>query len=342
MQLSQRQKLEERKGSGAWLDLIAFLRHQWDSPRVLLADPPTSYSLAAYTRHYVTTLMPQHASPNDPDGERRLGDVRDVLSPFVDDRSTIELLRRYEVDAVVVNQRYPGAFAVGPWVNQPALHGEVLEKFRNRPEYYDEIWGVEGAYVFVLTPEAKEGDLPNSAGRAGLPFAKRAASVGEINIVDGDFLQHGTVIEPRESRPGEMISLVTTWSRNAGEKLNPGTYWVSVRLESDVPESALYHPIIAKPYRKAMELISGESWKLESNHVPLDGYLGPDCWPEGQLFEDRYTFYIPENTAPGEYRVRVKMMRSPHYPNRRIEDFFLDHNETDGEVVGTVRVGEAL
>jgi hypothetical protein len=333
----ERRLAEESKGSTGWLDLAAYLRTQWDTPRVLLSDPSTSYSLAAYTRHYVTTLMPQHASPNDPDGARRPADARDVLSPFVGMPRTMDLLRRYGVDAVIVNQRFPEAFADGPWVNQPELYDETLSKFRAQPELFEEVWSEDGAHVFALTAAARDGELPVTGEAPELPFASDQSV--ETATPDGNFLQHGTAIEPLQVRPGEMISLATSWSRKAGPELRPGAYWVAVRLEADVPRSVLYHRLIAKPYRKAMEFISGETWKLESNHVPLEGYLGPDCWPEGQHFEDRYPFYIPENAAPGEYRVRVKMMRLPRYPNTRVEDFFLDHNASDGEVVGSVVVG---
>jgi len=91
-----------------------------------------------------------------------------------------------------------------------------------------------------------------------------------------------------------------------------------------------------------MEFISGESWKLESNHIPLDGYVGPDSWPTDQALEDHYLFLVPANTAPGEYRVRVKMMRQPHYPNARLREYLVDLDSGDGEVVGTVIIGETL
>jgi hypothetical protein len=57
------------------------------------------------TRHYVVTLMDQHSSPNDSLALTRILDARDALDPWGSWARMREVVTRYGVDAIVLNDR---------------------------------------------------------------------------------------------------------------------------------------------------------------------------------------------------------------------------------------------
>jgi hypothetical protein len=47
------------------------------------------------TRHWVTALVDQHSSPNDPHALDRILDARDALDPYASWARTAEVVRRW-------------------------------------------------------------------------------------------------------------------------------------------------------------------------------------------------------------------------------------------------------
>ena len=76
----------------------------------------------------------------------------------------------------------------------------------------------------------------------------------------------------------------------------------------------------------------------QAQRVEIDGVYAPDQWRPGEIIEDRYDVALPENLAPGAYDVRVKLVRTPHYPNTRLRDYLHDDDEFSGPIVGRLTV----
>ena len=88
--------------------------------RVLLSDPVTSYSIPMMSREYVVTMLDQHSPPSDPNAVRRLLDARDALDPYAAWARTREVVHRYGVDAIVLNNRYREVPFADYWAPRPA------------------------------------------------------------------------------------------------------------------------------------------------------------------------------------------------------------------------------
>jgi hypothetical protein len=340
-QRGQLRAAEAERGPAAWMDLLAFLRDRYPGPRVLLSDPATNYSIPAYTGHYVSAYLDQHSSPNDPRGLERILDARDVLSPYVGMARTLRILRAYRVDAVVLNQRFTHPIQFDYWSMTPALYAPMREKFESHPGYFRLVWSAPGAWVYELTAAARTGPLP-PPGDPPRPFVL-AHDPGLVPrpVPDGGFLQHGTVVTPARVAAGDTLDLVTYWSVAGAEAPAAGSYLVYVRLDAEPPRGPLEAAAWGKPYRKLQERLAGVKWRLRETHVPLGGMFGPDEWRPGEIVEDRYRFPVVSNAAPGDYEVRVRMVRSPHYPNLHLRDYLRDDDLWSGPVVAHVTIEAA-
>ena len=342
---------ERARGAEPWRDVLEWLRTSYPRPRVLVADPATCYSIPAYTGHPVSALLDQHSSPNDPRALERILAARDILSPFVDARRTLELLRAWRVDAVVVNQRFTEPIVFDYWSVSPALYGPTRAKFEGHPEWFKPVFTAPGATVYELTIAAKTGPLP-AAEDPPRPTIKRWAEVpiqsgretspGFVrDPAIGGLHQHGTVTDRAAYAPGDTVRVVTWWSYDRSDPLPPGSYAVFVRLDGREPRGFLYADAWQKPYRKVVERLTGKKWRVRSSHRPLEGVFSPDLWRRFEVVEDRSTLILPPGTAPGDYELRVCMVRMPHYPNTRLADYLSDSDLFSGPVVGHVRVTEA-
>lgn len=349
--VTERSVLEQRereRGPEPWRPVLEWLRQDGPRPRVLVSDPATCYSIPAYTGRHVTAFLDQHSSPNDPVALDRILDARDILSPFVDERRTLELLRKWQADAVVVNQTFREPIPFDYWSVSPELYEATREKFERHPEWFTALFAESGVFVYGLTPAAKAGPLPE-ARRVPRPVSERAgtgapeglaADTTYIPAIPG-LTQHGTTTDRTVYAPGDTVRLLTWWSYAGSTPLAPGSYTVFVRMDAREPSGWLYADAWQKPYRKVVERLTGKRWRIRASHRPLNGVLSPDQWQWGEIIEDRSILPLPPNMAPGVYQVRVRMLRLPHYPNTTLRDYLSDDDSMSGRIVARVVIEEA-
>lgn len=359
---------EAARSPAPWRDVLVFLGRDYPRTRVLASDPVTSYSIPAFTGHQVMAYYDQHSSPNDPRGLTRILDARSVFSPFVDLRKTIEILRAYGVDAVVLNGRFDRAPATDYWSMTPDLYDSSLAKFRARPDLFRPMFESSKAWVFELTDMARQGPLPDSSVAAFRPWLFRNPAllrqpvldidprpIREHPMRDGAFLLYATALSkpngPRmmarfgglDFAPLDTLEVVTAWGLADSVAMPPGSYAIYVRLDAHaMPRGPLYADAWDKPYRKMLEKLSGRRWRVRSAQRLLDGAYGPDEWRHGDRVVDRTLIVIPPNLAPGDYDVGVAVVRTPHYPNTRLSDYLHDLDEFSGPVVGQVTIAPRM
>ena len=329
---------EAKRSAAPWNDVLEFLAARPDLA-VLASDPVTSYSIPAYTGRQVMAFFDQHSSPNDPRGLTRILDARAVLSPYVGLRRTLEILRAYGVDAVVLNARFDRPVATDYWSTRPADEAATRAKFEARPDLFQQVFAQEHAYVYALTAEARTGPLP-APDDPPPPFAHAADAAGDAPLRDGAFAQHGTTLSRDRLAPGDTLGVATRWSLADGP-VAPGSYSVIVRLDADsLPQPPFGAAAFDKPWRKALERATGRRWRLREAHRPLGGVFAPDLWTPGLVVRDSTALALPANLVPGTYDVRVRMIREPHYPNTSVRDYLHDDDSFSGPVVGRVTIAE--
>ena len=174
-----------------------------------------------------------------------------------------------------------------------------------------------------------------------MPFvlaSHKVASESEGWEESEGILHHRTDFEPQVVRHGESVQFVSYWSRQSQEITRPGDYRVALHLTRVAGRDPLYLPAVGKPYRRIQQLATGEARDLEHFHVPVDGLLSPDRWPEDRVVRDEYELFIPANLKPGSYQVRIRMKRVPIHYNSIVSQLFSDDSPEDGPVVGTLTV----
>jgi len=90
--------------------------------------------------------------------------------------------------------------------------------------------------------------------------------------------------------------------------------------------------------RKLIERWHRERYRFRADHLPVGGSYGVDLWRTDEAVRDSFSLTVPRDVAPGDYQVRVRMIRQPHYPNFRLGDYFYDDDYYAGVPAGELRV----
>ena len=144
------------------------------------------------------------------------------------------------------------------------------------------------------------------------------------------------VLTDSVAAPGDSLVLHLGW--RAARSLPAGAYRVAVRFDRALPPGFSPPAWLAKPARKLLERRAGVRYRFREDHLPGDGDFGVDLWRPEQVVLDSVQIHVPADVAPGDYEVQVRMLRQPHYPNYRLQDYFLDHDYYTGLPVGTLHV----
>jgi hypothetical protein len=86
----------------------------------------------------------------------------------------------------------------------------------------------------------------------------------------------GATIARDELAPGDTLKAVALW--HAAAPLPPGSYNVAVRLDRPLSDGVTPPAFIGKPWRKLLEKLRGERYRIRSNHLPVGGAYGVDQW----------------------------------------------------------------
>ena len=304
--------------------------------RVMLSDPVTSYSVPMMSREYVVTMLDQHSPPSDSDAVRRIVDARDALDPYADWTRTRDVVQRYGVDAIVLNDRYLESPPADFWAPRPAWFAAARERFDAQPAAFERLLDRGDFVVYRVHVPALDALSGPPAQR---PFVRAyRPEVQPIARRMGpglpDFLSLSLV--PAVAAPGDTLAGRITW-RGSGEH-RVGSYQVVVRFDRPLDASLDPPAFLSKPVRKLVERVTGTWYRFREDHLPVGGSYGVDLWERDQAIRDSFSVAVPRAAAPGLYQVRVRMNRQPHYPNLRLSDYFYDQDYFSGVEAGEMVV----
>ena len=322
---------EHRNSYLRWNDGLAMLRDKLPPGSVIATDPLTAYSITAFTPHYTTCTLDQHAPPADQLLASRIRGSRQVLSPFTTMGETTDALQSMGAEYIVINNRIGHRpVLLHYWAMDPALFETVRHKFSSQPQRFEIVADLENFVVFRWN--GTRGPVAGEDNHYYLSHVPEGfTSVGEIS---GEATIEAVHIERDTVRRGEMFDITCVWS--VDRDLDLGSYVVALRFD----HTSVELPFGGKPFpklaRKVKERLSGEFYRFRADHRILGGLLSPDVWPVGKLVLDRSTVQIPAGMAPGEYTVSAKLLGLPPKPNYRVRDFLYDDDIYQGVPVGRV------
>lgn len=332
--------MEARSGASPWREDLAWMKASLPDTTVVLSDPATSYSIPMMTGLYVATLVDQHSSPNDSLALRRILDARDALDPWGTWARLREVVHRYGVDAIALNDRFGTPPVLDYWSPGREWFRAARARFDAASAAFEPLHDRGDFVVYRVRRDALDTLAAPARPRPWVEPASGAA--GERTIVRaGVPYPAGFTLSRHETAPGDTVRGVIRWRGGVTSSPPAAAYRVAVRFDRDSVPGPGVPRWIAKPARKITERLRGERYRFREDHLPVGGAFGVDLWPPGALVRDSFSVVVPPDAAAGEYTVRVRMLAQPHYPNYRFSDYFFEDDYYSGTPVGTLRVRRA-
>jgi hypothetical protein len=322
-----------------WSDELSLAERRLGPDRVVLSDPVTSYSVPMLTREYVVTMLDQHSPPSDSNAVRRLIDARDALDPYSDWARTRDVVRRYGVDAIVLNNRFRSIPPADYWAPRPEWFAAARARLDAHPAAFEPIVAGSDFVAYRVRQAALDSlDSPPMRRPFVTPFRAGEQPIGR-RMGPGlpDFLALSLV--PAVMAPGDTLAGRIWWRGSGAHQV--GSYQVVVRFDRTLPAGLDPPAVLSKPVRKLLERATRTLYRFRSDHLPVAGNYGVDLWERDQVVRDSFVIVVPRSAAPGRYLVRVRMNRQPHYPNLRLSDYFFDQDYFAGVVAGEIDIASA-
>jgi len=321
-----------------WSDALAWMDRGLPEGSVVLSDPATSYSIPAFTRHWVTSLADQHSSPNDPLALVRMLDARDALDPYAPWSRTAQVVARWGATAIALNGRFPEPPSLNYWSPAPDWYDAARARLDRAPAAFERVFDADRFSVYVIHRDAlarlTDGGTPR-------PFV-RAAVPGDPGLDLGPGLPRLVSFRLAPARAARGDTLVGRIEWRAARPLPPGGYGVAVRFDRALPDDVPRAPeALSKVWRKAIERARHERYRFRADHLPTSGDYGVDRWRPDEVVRDPFRVVVPGDAAAGEYTVRVIMVRQPHYPNLDLRDLLSDDDLLNGLAVARLRIAPA-
>lgn len=326
---------DARISTTRWRDEMSWIDRNLPPGSVILSDPATSYAVPMQTRHYVSTLVDQHSSPNDSLALDRILDARNALDPYASWRQTRAAIRRWGVTAIVLNDRFAEKPDLDYWAPDPDWFRAARARLDSQPSAFPRLRDLGDFVVYGVDGDALDA-LPDTM--VARPFLRAlrpdetviARSAGDGVDVVSFALDRHTV------RRGDRVTARVEWI--AWRSLPAGQYDAFVRFERELPDDIRFPRWLAKPARKVLERLRHERYRFRHDHNPTAGVLGVDRWPPGVVVSDTLAIAVPDDVATGLWQVQLRLTRQPHYPNYRLSDLFLDRDYYSGIPVDSIRI----
>ena len=328
---------ERNQSAFMWIDALEFLEDEIEEPSVVLSDPWTSYSIPAFTKHYVLAVPFGHASPKDANNVGNIRDAMNVLSPYTDMKNTVDILNKHNVRYVVINETFKTTSHRHAWSINPRLYDQTRHKFEAHPDIFHKIYGEEELriYEFVSRSNALDSLKIESTDR---PFIldRKPNLQNEVNAVfEGQFMLLGAVTNRDTVSCGDTLGITCYW-KNLEEETPLAYYRVYVRFDTEYDKGALYRPYWSKIYRIIRQRVEGERFRFRSDHNPVDGVYPPNNWRPGEIVVDEFQVIVPNDVSAGSYVIKIRLLETPFGPNYYLSDFLSDKDIYDGVEVGSI------
>jgi hypothetical protein len=322
----------EYRENQALVHALAFIDRTYPRVQTVLSDPLSSYSIPAYTKHDAVTPLNQHSSPTDPSVDDRIRDVQVVLNGRVGMARTFDVIRRYGVSIVLVNQSFTRLTSSYYYFVTPLAYEEQRKKFDDHPEYFVRIYDADGIIVYAVRDPGPGTLLPGDP-----PNPDRIADPGTLPILaSGPVEMLRFDIVPGPTRPGEPFTINVEWRRT------PEPYQLPVACEVKVQNRAQpreYDRAIAGRIAAVLdERRSGKVWRFGRTFRPLAAFYPDFLWEPNGVYKDLFWIRVPPNTRPGVYDIYVRLDQEPYAPVMRLDEQWSTHLGADWKKMGSVEI----
>lgn len=186
-----------------------------------------------------------------------------------------------------------------------------------------EIWGeqiIENRQSFYISPQQLPGKLSIQVtvrdGRKGSPLIvehAQTAALGLSNVVLFELLALGTVIEldtstaPSPQHEEIWANSIQLWAVSFPES-------VEITASNLLPVTLYWYvqKTTSQDYTVFVHVLDhNDNLVAQLDRPPGGGKSPTSSWAQGKYLQDSYPVLLPEDLAPGEYRVRIGMYTWP-------------------------------
>lgn len=334
--------------SGPLRDALEWLDAADPEPSVVVSDPTTNYQIPAYSAHYAISPFHQHSSPADDRAVERIRDALAILNPYVPMDRTLELLRQYDADYVLLNQSFPRSYFFFLTAITPETFETDRKKFEQYPQIFRRVYEKDDVFIYRFVDPGTDFHAPDpvnpylvlsATAAGGRPADDLARALGAtplgISAVDGLELL-GVIPTSREVEQGETLELVTYY-RQTGPA-GPLPAYAFYRLETAWPDRWFLSRFVGKPYQTFYEQEKNVVLRFGAPRTALDSEFPNYLWEEGAVYLDTVSIPVPRNAVPGLYTLSIKLERAAFSPNHELRDYMDLDDSLQGKPVLEIRV----
>lgn len=329
-------KRERVNGYSSLSDLFAAIQSLCPPGSVILSDPITSFGIPAFSDQYVVCPYDQHSTPNDSTAIERITDCRTIYNPCASIFDIRDVLKKYEVDYLVINGRIPSHIQTMYWITDRETAEEARQNINAYPGIFKALYHGENVTLYSVDCDAsseRRMEAPLQPQFAGPPVSIQETEMLTESGEPGILVKRVAVSRARVSR-GDTLQVRITWV--ATEELPFDSYAAHLRFDTDFEKSMLYNEAYGKLYRKIYEALRGNLYRFRRDFQPFNGIFPPDTWETMHEMRERVTVRIPENVSPGRYAVSLKITIKSQYPNYTWSEIVTDTDMYSGTVMNHI------
>ena len=323
----------EYKENQALVAALAFIDREYPHVQTVLSDPISSYSIPAYTKHDAVAPFNQHSSPTDPSVDDRVRDVQEALNGRVGMARTFEVIRRYGVNLILLNQSFQRLTNSYYFFVTPIAYEEQLAKFDHAPEYFEKIYVGGGIRVYAVRDPGPgvplPGDPPNPD-RIPDPGTPPILTTGPVEMLSFE-------IPPGPARLEEPFLIHVNWRRTATPYRLPVA--CEVKVQSQAQPRSYDRPILGRIASYAEERRTGKVWRFGRTFRPLFSFYPDFLWKPGEVYKDDLWIRVPPNVRPGVYDIYVRFGQEPYAPVIRLDEQWSTHLGEEWKKMGSIGIG---
>ncbi len=325
----------EYQESKPLLAALDFLDARFPQVETILTDPITSYAIPAYTRHDAVSPFAQHSSPSDPTVSQRIRDVQEVLNGRVGLARTFEVIRRYHVDLILVNQSFPRfqqAYYV--YISGYAFD-EQSAKFEGAPAYFEKIYDEQNVRIYRVHDPGPGATLPGdpeNPSRIADPLTPAILQWGPIQILSAS---------SREGvhSAGQPCPVDFVW-RCAGPPANLPIA-CDMKLQLHDPPDGGRSKFLNRLADTFVPSADREVGRFGSSFRPLQTYYPDFLWKPGETYKEAAWVSVPPRALPGLYDLYIRLRTEPAAPVLSLEGILTTRLGPDWHRIDAVTIGSA-
>ncbi|MDZ7859868.1 MAG: hypothetical protein U5O15_04240 [Candidatus Krumholzibacteriota bacterium] len=306
----------------------------------ILSDPVTSYLISGLTDHFVYVVSAQHESPADLKATERNRRARDVFCTPLRIENNSGWINKEGIDYILFDRK--GAAKPDFYrINGCKYISKSICKFRKNP-HFKQILQQEDFVLFKVSSdsigyEPEEYTSVDTLDNDHVSISEKSISVS----VGSGVILEAFVINEQVIYSGDSVSGTFWWSLNNNVEFGLPLMW-SVRFDTQFPKGVFYRSWYSKQYRRWIERSNDTFYRYTvTNTLKANGRY-PDTWKKGEIVRQGFSFELPEELKPGNYRVRVKVRPRSYLPNRKLSDYLSNKDSRHGVFIKDILVRKSV